>query len=166
MEYYTIYHSVIGDIYLTSDGEYLTALIFADSKDMNKINLDNRKDDLPVFAQTRNWLDIYFSGKVSNFEPKYIFKNLTPFRAEVYKILLKIPYGHTITYGEIAQILAQKKGIKKMSAQAVGGAVGSNPICIIVPCHRVIGTNGKLVGYGGGVKNKQFLLQLEKLNTK
>lgn len=159
--FYMVYHSKIGDIYLESDGEYLTALVFAGSRNMNKISHEIERKDLPVFLDTCKWLDTYFSGKNPDFEPKYKFTNLTPFRKEVYNILKTIPYGKTINYGEIAHSLALKKGIKKMSAQAVGGAVGSNPICIIVPCHRVVGTNGKLIGYGGGLKNKQVLLELE-----
>lgn len=151
------------DIILISDGEFLTGLYFENSKDAKKHNAELIEQDLPIFFETKKWLDEYFKGKVPNFTPKYKFINATPFRSEVYAILETIPYGKTITYGEIASIIAKNKGIKKMSAQAVGGAVGSNPICLIVPCHRVIGKNGKLVGYGGGLNNKESLLKLEKI---
>lgn len=151
------------DITLISDGEFLTGLYFKNSKDAKKHNIEPTKQDLPIFCETKKWLDKYFEGKNPNFIPKYKFINATPFRNEVYSILETIPYGKTITYGEIADTIAKNKGIKKMSAQAVGGAVGANPICLIVPCHRVIGKNGKLVGYGGGLNNKESLLKLEKI---
>ena len=94
--------------------------------------------------------------------PKYKIENLTTFRKEVINIMNKIPYGETITYNDISKTIARNRGIQRMSAQAVGGAVGWNPICIIIPCHRVVGSNGSLTGYGGGIKNKVALLELEK----
>lgn len=117
---------------------------------------------LPIFEDTFKWLDIYFAGKVPDFIPKYRVDNLTDFRKEVMEHMLMIPYGETTTYGEIADSIAKKKGISKMSSRAVGGAVGWNPICIIIPCHRVIGSNQSLTGYGGGIENKISLLKLEK----
>lgn len=102
-----------------------------------------------------------FSGKQPNFTPAYTMLHLTAFRQEVMERLKAIPYGQTTTYGAIAKQIAAKKGIPRMSAQAVGGAVGWNPIGIIVPCHRVIGANGALTGYGGGLQNKIALLKLE-----
>lgn len=117
---------------------------------------------MPVFDKTSKWLDIYFSGQEPDFTPEYKIENLTPFRKQVIDIMNKIPYGKTITYNDIAKEIAKSKGIEKMSAQAVGGAVGWNPICIIIPCHRVVGTNGSLVGYGGGINNKIKLLEIEK----
>lgn len=147
---------------LESDGEHLTGLFFADSKD--KTNEFETQKDLPIFLQTKKWLDIYFSGKNPDFVPKIKINNLTPFRKKVYEIMSQIPYGKTMTYGEIAEILAKKQGIKKMSAQAVGGAVGANPICIILPCHRVVGKSG-LVGFGGGLHNKKMLLEIERQNS-
>ena len=108
------------------------------------------------------WLDIYIAGKIPNFTPKYRLENATSFRKSVLEKLVKIPYGKTTAYGEIAKEIAYEKGLSKMSAQAVGGAVGWNPICLIIPCHRVIGSSGQLVGYGGGIKNKEELLKLEK----
>ena len=117
---------------------------------------------MPVFDKTSKWLDTYFSGQEPDFTPEYKIENLTPFRKQVIAIMNKIPYGKTITYNDIAKEIAKSKGIEKMSAQAVGGAVGWNPICIIIPCHRVVGTNGSLVGYGGGINNKIKLLEIEK----
>lgn len=151
------------DIILISDGEFLTGLYFENSKEIKNLNFVLEKTDLPIFCKTKKWLDEYFIGKKPNLTPKYKITNATPFRNEVYDILETIPYGKTITYGEIANIVAKNKRIKKISAQAVGGAVGSNPICLIVPCHRVIGKNGKLIGYSGGLNNKENLLKLEKI---
>jgi len=120
------------------------------------------KDDLKIFDETKKWLHEYFKGN----KPKIKDLKLAPigneFRQRVWKILCEIPYGETITYGEIAEIIANEKGIKRMSAQAVGGAVGHNPISIIIPCHRVVGKNGSLTGYAGGLEVKKYLLNLEK----
>ena len=117
--------------------------------------------ELPVFEKTRRWLDSYFSGQVPDFLPPLSLKG-TDFRMEVWEELLKIPYGKTVSYGEIAAAVARRRGLDRMSAQAVGGAVGHNPIAIIVPCHRVIGKDGSLTGYGGGLDKKTALLSLEK----
>ena len=149
------------DIVLNSDGEFLTGLWFDGSSDSRKHVLDCEEKDLPIFEEVRRWLDIYFSGEAPDFTPKYKINNLTPFRKEAQEIMLKIPYGKTVSYGEIAKIIAESRGIAKMSARAVGGAVGWNPICLIVPCHRVVGANGSLTGYGGGIKNKIALFELE-----
>ena len=124
-------------------------------------NSDGVFKDLDIFDETADWLNSYFKGNNPDFTPKYKLENLTPFREEVFDIMNKIPYGEVITYNDIAREIADKRGIKKMSAQAVGGAVGWNPICIIIPCHRVVGSNGSLTGYGGGIKNKIGLLKLE-----
>ncbi len=110
---------------------------------------------------TKNWFDLYFSGEVPKFVPKIALNNVTDFQRQVLKILMGIPYGNTITYSEIAARIAKQRGIKKMSAQAVGGAVGKNPVSIIIPCHRVIGQDGSLTGYGGGLNNKKKLLEIE-----
>lgn len=115
----------------------------------------------PILKETSHWLDIYFSGHQPDFNPDYKIENLTPFQEEVIEILTKIPFGKTISYGEIASKIAHNRNIPNMSAQAVGNAVGWNPICIIIPCHRVIGSNGNLIGYGGGIQNKEALLRLE-----
>lgn len=149
------------NLIMNGDGEYLTGLWFSGSRDSSK-HIDNCEEkEHPIFKETCKWLDIYFSGKTPDFTPKYKINNLTPFREEVIDIMNSIPFGETLTYNDIAKIIAEKRGLKKMSAQAVGGAVGWNPICIIVPCHRVVGSNGSLTGYGGGIKNKIALLTLE-----
>lgn len=114
-----------------------------------------------VFRRTEKWLDIYFAGRDPGFLPPLSTKG-TPFQEEVWEILKEIPYGKTVSYGEIAMRIAEKRGIKRMAAQAVGGAVGRNPIAIIVPCHRVVGSDGSLTGYGGGLDRKVELLKLEK----
>lgn len=146
---------------MNSDGENLTGLWFEDSRDSSKHIIDCEEKDLEIFRETSRWLSLYFSGKTPNFIPKYKIKNLTPFRQEVIDIMNTIEYGKVITYNDISKIIAKKRDIKRMSEQAVGGAVGWNPICIIIPCHRVVGTNGSLTGYGGGIKNKIELLKLE-----
>lgn len=162
MKYITKYNSQLGIINITSDGEYLTGLYFDKTHDSNKHKEDYTFKDLKIFNETKKWLDIYFSGKIPTFTPRYKIENLTTFRKQVIDILNTIPYGSIITYKDIENVIAKEKGIEKMSSQAVGNAVGWNPICIIIPCHRVIGTNRNLTGYGGGIKNKIALLKLEK----
>lgn len=161
MIYKKIYQSPLGEIIINSDGENLTAVCFKDSMDYGKYIIDGEEKELPIFDETIKWLNIYFQGKNPNFIPKYKRDDITPFRKLVIDEMLKIPYGQTVTYNDISKAIAKKKGIRRMSAQAVGGAVGWNPICVIIPCHRVIGTNGSLTGYGGGIKNKVQLLKLE-----
>lgn len=151
----------ISNMWMTSDGEYLTGLWFEGSKDAGKHRESSEEKLLPVFQEVIRWLDIYFSGRVPEFTPKYRVDHLTEFRKDVIDAMLNIPYGSLITYGEIAEMLAKKRGIKRMSAQAVGGAVGWNPICIIIPCHRVMGSGNSLTGYGGGIQNKRALLEIE-----
>ena len=146
------------DLLLRTDGEALTGLWFEGSRNLPGIVETHNRADLPsVIQNTSRWLDIYFSGRQPDFTPVYRMEGLTPFRMAVLEAVCDIPFGQTMTYGEIAQRL------KTNSAQAVGGAVGWNPICIVVPCHRVMGANGKLVGYGGGMNNKIALLRLEGL---
>ncbi|MBR5167337.1 MAG: methylated-DNA--[Salinivirgaceae bacterium] len=144
------------NLLLTSDGEVLTGVHFVKSG-----NAVKSSDTLPVFKDVSRWLDIYFSGREPDFTPDFRIENATPFRKDVLEILRQIPFGKTVTYGDIAAQIAKKHGIEKMSAQAVGGAVGWNPIGIIIPCHRVVGAGSKLVGYGGGIENKMALLKLE-----
>lgn len=161
---YCTHDSILGVLTMVSDGEYLTGL-FMDSQQSNDFYTNMKfVENLPVFVDTKRWLDIYFSGKEPDFTPK-IKTNGSPFRGEVWDILRKIPYGTTATYGEIAKEIAQNRGVEKISPQAVGGAVGSNPIGIIIPCHRVVGANGNLTGYAGGLGNKIRLLTLEKADT-
>jgi methylated-DNA-[protein]-cysteine S-methyltransferase len=150
------------NMFMSSDGTFLTGLWFEESKDTLKHPSDFKENNLPIFDETKKWLDIYFSGEKPQFIPKYKINNLTPFRKQVIDIMTEIPYGKLISYNDIAKEIAKKNGIEKMSAQAVGGAVGWNPICLIIPCHRVIGANGNLTGYGGGIQNKIKLLELEK----
>ncbi len=120
--------------------------------------------DTKVFEDTKRWLDEYFIGIDPQFVPKYKINNLTEFREMVLEEIKKIPYGEVIIYNDIAKVVAKKKNMNKMSVQAVGGAVGWNPICLIIPCHRVIGTDGSLTGYGRGIENKKALLEHEKNN--
>ena len=168
MEYITTYDSPLGNITLASDGEYLTGLWFDTQKPSDEVLAANyEKYDLgepllQIFELTKEWLELYFAGRDPGFTPP-LKVNETPFRQRVCEIMLTIPYGETLTYGEIAKQLAEEKGIAKMSAQAVGGAVGHNPISIIIPCHRVIGSDGSLTGYTGGLDIKIKLLELEKV---
>ena len=143
------------DLKLVSDGEYLIEVSFI-RNEKKIINSDRR-----YFTDAIRWLDIYFAHKIPDFSPRYRIDDLTSFRKRVIEIMEKIPYGKTMTYGQIAEMIAKEKGIPKMSAQAVGNAVGFNPICIIIPCHRVMGAHNRITGYGGGIKNKAALLQLE-----
>jgi len=159
--YINHYHSSLGSITLASDGEALTGLWFDRQKHFpNKLISESTEEELPIFTQAIKWLNTYFGGKAPDFTPP-ISLTATPFRKAVYEILLTIPYGQTMTYGEIANIIAEQNGIERMSAQAVGGAVGHNPISIIVPCHRVVGADGSLTGYAGGLDKKIELLKLE-----
>lgn len=151
----------LSNMIMNSDGEYLTGLWFENSRDSSKHIIDCEEKNLEVFTEIKKWLDTYFSGKNPNFTPKYKIEKLTPFRKEVIDIMNSIEYGNVVTYNDISKIIAEKRGMKKMSSQAVGGAVGWNPICIIIPCHRVVGTSGSLTGYGGGINNKIELLKLE-----
>ncbi len=160
MQYTAHYASPFGPITLASDGTSLVGLWFDGQKYFADTLEDaHRQKSLPVFEEARRWLDLYFSGKEPSFLPPLAPK-ATPFRKKVWDILLSIPYGQTMTYGEIAKTIARKQS-SRMSAQAVGGAVGHNPISIIVPCHRVVGTNGSLTGYADGIDKKVQLLTLE-----
>ena len=149
------------DMEMTGDGEVLTGLWFTGSRGAWKHTEPWTEAFLPVFAETSQWLDLYFRGQQPGFVPKFRIQNLTPFRQEVLEILQAIPHGETMTYGQIARQIEKKQGLPQMSAQAVGGAVGWNPVCILIPCHRVLGANGSLTGYGGGIENKIALLKLE-----
>jgi methylated-DNA-[protein]-cysteine S-methyltransferase len=155
------YESALGGITAASDGERLTGLWFDGQKYFaDTIRGEREEKLLPVFRETFRWLDIYFSGEEPSFMPPLAL-NGTSFRREVWNILLTIPYGKTMTYGEIAEMIASSRGIARMSSQAVGGAVGHNPVSLVVPCHRVVGTDGSLTGYAGGIGRKVSLLSLE-----
>ena len=143
-----VYCSPLGDIVLTSDGLALTGLRFAEATN------GEPAQDIPPLADACRWLDLYFGGAIPDFTPRLAPQG-TPFQQSVWGELLAIPYGHTVSYGYIAQRLRCR------SAQAVGGAVGRNPIALIIPCHRVIGSNGQLTGYAYGLDRKQWLLSHE-----
>ena len=161
MEYTHHYNSPLGGITLASDGTALTGLWFDGQKYFADCLADEHEEkNLLVFQEADKWLDIYFSGKAPDFTPPLSMKT-TPFRRAVWEIMLSIPFGKTMTYGEIAEKIAVQKGIARMSAQAVGGAVGHNSISLIIPCHRVVGTNGSLTGYAGGINKKVRLLEME-----
>jgi methylated-DNA-[protein]-cysteine S-methyltransferase len=197
MDYTSRYLSPLGYITMASDGESLIGLWFEGQKYFASTLTNESSEDsnLPVFERTRNWLDLYFSGECPDFTPPLAPKG-TPFQQKVWRLLLAIPYGKTVTYGEIAQrhvetrLIASLHGVtpqdallrsascrgaslrdaslkgaflpkQHMSAQAVGGAVGRNPISLIIPCHRVIGANGSLTGYAGGLERKKYLLEME-----
>ena len=160
MTYRASYLSPLGAITLASDGKVLTGLWFDGQKYFGStLPVETKQGDCPVFAQAKRWLDSYFAGEKPGFTPPLHWA-ATPFRRAVWEILLTVPYGCTTTYGQIAAQLADRMG-RLQSAQAVGGAVGHNPISLIVPCHRVVGADGSLTGYAGGIDRKVRLLELE-----
>lgn len=162
MAYTGIYHSPLGNLLLAADDTGLTGLWFEGQKYFARtLPEEQQLKETPVLAETRQWLNIYFSGKKPAFTPP-LHPAGSAFRQAVWQILLQIPYGKTMTYGEIAREMAKRQQISHMSAQAVGGAVGHNAISIIIPCHRVIGANGSLTGYAGGIDKKAALLELER----
>lgn len=160
--YYTCkYASPLGGMTLASDGKNLTGLWFDGQKYFaDDLPAQHEESELPVFAQTKRWLDIYFAGEEPRFTPPLSMGGVSPFRRRVWEIMLAIPYGHTSTYGKIAAQIAAETG-KRVCAQAIGGAVGHNSIALIIPCHRVLGAGGSMTGYAGGIDKKIALLQLE-----
>ena len=161
MVYTTEYLSPLGTITLACDEEAIIGLWFNGQKHFgNILPRQTERQERPLFQDARRWLDVYFSGREPDFTPP-LHPVGSPFRRAVWELLLQIPYGQTTTYGALAQQLAAKQGKTRMSAQAVGGAVGHNEISIIIPCHRVVGTSGSLTGYAGGIEKKVRLLQLE-----
>lgn len=162
MQYTYHYDSPLGGITLASDGKALTGLWFDGQKYFGSTLTDQWEHrELSIFEQTVQWLTVYFGGKEPGFVPA-LSMQATPFRRSVWEIMLKIPFGQTMTYGAIAREIAAQRGIERMSAHAVGGAVSHNPISLIIPCHRVVGSNGSLTGYAGGINRKVQLLTLEK----
>lgn len=149
-----------GDLVMCGDGEALTGLWFEGSRDDCRDTRGYESRETPVLRDARRWLDEYFAGHDPGFTPNYRIEGLTTFRQAVIDEMLRIPYGTTVSYGDVAKAIEKKRG-GRVSAQAVGGAVGWNPICIIIPCHRVIGADGTLTGYGGGLGNKVSLLEHE-----
>lgn len=155
MDYTHVYISPLGKIVLSSDGKFLTGLRFAE----NAVLSCERDAGLPVFAETMHWLDIYFGGKEPGFLPPFSVGG-SEFQKAACRVLLKIPYGKTISYGKMAEMMSDECG-RKVSARAAGGAAGRNPVAVIIPCHRVVGANGSLTGYNGGIERKIKLLGLE-----
>lgn len=161
----------LGPVTLATDGAVLTGLWFdgqrydrasLKGKEIQKLEQEDA-EKIQVLVQTKRWLEEYFAGKEPAFTPEVKVEG-SDFRQLVAEIMLSIPYGQTMTYGEIGKIAAQRLGKKSMSAQAVGSAVGHNPISLIIPCHRVVGADGSLTGYAGGVDKKRYLLELERKN--
>lgn len=162
MIYTSKYTSPLGGILLAADEVGLRGLWFDGQKYFARDLPDERTErETPALSEAKRWLDLYFGGQEPDFLPP-LHPVGTPFRQAVWEILLRIPYGKTVTYGEISKQLAEKTGLERMSAQAVGGAVGHNEISIIIPCHRVVGSNGSLTGYAGGIDRKIKLLELER----
>jgi methylated-DNA-[protein]-cysteine S-methyltransferase len=166
MYYATTYSSPIGLLTIESDGENIIGLWTQSQKYQQQSLSAERiiKDDLPVLTAAQKWLERYFAGEKPAIGELPLAPRGSEFRQGVWQILRKIPYGEVVTYGDIARQMAAKMGKERMSAQAVGGAVGHNPISIIIPCHRVIGASGSLTGYGGGIDLKIRLLELEQVD--
>ena len=165
-EYISHYDSPLGGITLASDGTRITGLWFDGQKYFGyTLDPEHEDKDLDIFHTANEWLGIYFSGNEPGFTPPLSVK-VSPFRKRVCEIMSGIPYGKTMSYKEIAAVIAAERNLANMSAQAVGSSVGHNPISIIIPCHRVIGKNGNLTGYSGGIEKKIKLLKLEGVDLK
>lgn len=149
------------DLWMFCEGDALTGLLFDGSRDFHRRAGDCEERDSQVFRETRRWLDAYFAGRDPGPAPKHRVPDLTPFRRDVLAAVSAIPFGATATYGDVAKAVSAKRGGERVPARAVGGAVGWNPLCIMIPCHRVVGADGALVGYGGGLANKVALLAHE-----
>ena len=155
MDFYSSCPSPLGGITLASDGEGLTGLWFEGQRYYGStLGPQAEEKELPVFRETGRWLELYFEGRIPDFTPPLHLRG-SAFRRAVWELLLRVPYGQTATYGELAAMLPRG------SARAVGGAVGRNPVSLIVPCHRIVGADGSLTGYAGGVERKRALLRLE-----
>ena len=161
MQYTSIYQSPLGEILLACDGTGLTGLWFKGGTYYAlSLDTEHQEQETPILTQAKRWLDLYFSGQEPEFMPP-IHVTGSPFQFSVWEILRQIPYGETTTYGQIAKQLAAERNLPHMSAQAVRGAVGHNPVSILIPCHRVIGSRGNLTGYAGGLQRKVKLLAYE-----
>ena len=160
---FTEYFSPIGILTISTDGTALTGLWIQHQKYYPNLTLYNQVSPTshPILIAAANWLDLYFSGKKPSISTLPLSPQGTPFRQQVWRHLCQIPYGQTTTYGAIAKAIAEENNIPSMSAQAIGGAVGHNPISIIIPCHRVVGADGTLTGYAAGTDIKRWLLALE-----
>lgn len=163
MNYSTRYQSPVGALTLASDGESLTGLWIEGQKyhGGGVSGTITEKEDLPVFEAVKKWLDKYFAGAMPAISELPLAPAGSAFRQAVWAILCEIPYGWVVTYGDIAKTMASKMKRTGMSSQAVGGAVGHNPISIVIPCHRVVGSDGSLTGYAGGIGTKVKLLEME-----
>lgn len=158
------YASPLGGILLAANDIGLTGLWFDGQKYYaDNLHAEHIERETPILTDAKRWLDVYFTGNEPDFTPPLHIVG-SAFRQAVWELLLQIPYGQTVTYGELARQLAEKQGAEHMSAQAVGGAVGHNPISLIIPCHRVVGTHGSLTGYAGGIDKKIKLLELERVD--
>lgn len=165
MTYIQHYASPLGGILLAANDIGLTGLWFDGQKYFaDNLPAEHIERETPILTDAKRWLDVYFTGNEPGFKPPLHIVG-SAFRQKVWKLLLQIPYGQTVTYGELARQLAEKQGLARMSAQAVGGAVGHNEISVIIPCHRVVGTHGSLTGYAGGIDKKIKLLELEHIDT-
>ena len=166
MDFTHRFNSPLGGITMASDGEALTGLWF-DGQKYFAASLEKEHEErmLPVFDLADKWLNLYFSGSEPGFLPPLLMRT-TEFRKTVWEILLSIPYGKTMTYGEIADRIAAGRGLSRMSAQAVGGAIAHNAISLMIPCHRVVGMDGSLTGYAGGLEKKIWLLEMENTSKK
>ena len=165
MIYTAHYKSPIVDILLVSKNNKLIGLWLEGQKYyLSNIKEEIKEEDREILVKTKEWLDRYFKGEKPSIDELDLNPIGSDFRKSVWKILCEIPYGEVITYKDIADTIAKQKGLKKMSSQAVGGAVSHNPISIIIPCHRVVGSNGSLTGYAGGIDKKVYLLKHEKVN--
>lgn len=161
MTYIQHYASPLGGILLAANDIGLTGLWFDGQKYYaDNLPAEHIERETPILTDAKRWLDVYFTGNEPGFKPPLHIVG-SAFRQAVWELLLQIPYGQTVTYGELARQLAEKQGAEHMSAQAVGGAVGHNPISLIIPCHRVVGAGGSLTGYAGGIDKKIMLLELE-----
>ena len=166
MTYIQHYDSPLGGILLAADEIGLTGLWFDGQKCFARdLSGERVEQETPALTEARRWLDVYFGGKEPDFTPP-LHPAGSAFQQEVWALLRRIPCGQTTTYGALARQLAAERGLSRMSAQAVGGAVGHNVISIIIPCHRVVGTNGSLTGYAGGIEKKAALLRLEMKMTR
>lgn len=162
MEYTHYCSSPLGRIMLAADGQALTGLWFEGQKYFAaKLDPNHEEKNLPVFDRAEQWLAMYFNGKEPDFTPRFSLKG-TSFQKEVWETLLAVPFGQTTTYAEIAKGIAKRRGLASMSAQAAGNAVAHNPISLIIPCHRVLGSDGSLTGYAGGLEKKEWLLAMER----
>ena len=162
MEYYTFYDSPLGPLLLTADPIGITGIWYDNAHKLSKNAMES--DSFSHFILLRSWLDAYFSGKAPDIRILALHPSGTPFQMLIWELLQEIPYGKSATYGDLAKAAANRLGKMVMSAQAVGGAVGKNPLSIVIPCHRVLGRGSSLTGYAGGLDRKNFLLDLEKIH--